>query len=387
VARGGKASESDRREGRPHVCFVAPYAYPLLADQAGVDRIGGAELQQVLIARGLLRRGYRVSMVCLDFGQEDGIEIGGVEVFKAHRPDAGLPVLRFFWPRLTAMWRGLARADADVYYQRTASMLTGIVAFFARARGRKSIFASASNLDLTRNTEKIRYRRDRWLYEAGLRRVDRILVQSERQAEQCRRNFGREPVVVPNAYDVPSDERSRTASRILWVSMIRSVKQPHLFLALARALPEHRFTMVGGAGEGEAELYEEIRSRAEGIANLDFEGFVPYREVGRYFDDAMLFVNTSESEGFPNTFLQAWARGVPTVSFVDCGARVDGRPPGRVVGSVEEMVSAVASLGSDPESRAAEGARCRTYVEQNHAPERIARLYDEIFAGASRASD
>jgi glycosyltransferase involved in cell wall biosynthesis len=45
-------------------------------------------------------------------------------------------------------------------------------------------------------------------------------------------------------------------------------------------------------------------------------GHVPFDAVGRHFDGAAAFVNTSEYEGLPNTFVQAWLRGVPTLSFV-----------------------------------------------------------------------
>jgi glycosyltransferase involved in cell wall biosynthesis len=112
---------------------------------------------------------------------------------------------------------------------------------------------------------------------------------------------------------------------------------------------------------------------------VQFLGFVPYNRIDEQFDGASIFVNTSESEGFPNTFLQAWARGIPTVSFVDAGARLDGRPVGRQVATLDEMADAVSGLASLETVRILEGQRCLTYFEANHLLDRTVDLYENIF--------
>ena len=109
------------QERLPHACFVAPYAWPVLAGDSGIKVVGGAEVQQTILARLFRRAGYRVSMICLDFGQPDGAEVDGIVVRKTFGQDEGIPVLRFFHPRLTAMWRVMSEVDADIYYQRSAA--------------------------------------------------------------------------------------------------------------------------------------------------------------------------------------------------------------------------------------------------------------------------
>jgi glycosyltransferase involved in cell wall biosynthesis len=135
--------------------------------------------------------------------------------------------------------------------------------------------------------------------------------------------------------------------------------------------------MIGGPGAGESELFEVIRSQAQLLENVDFLGFVPYAQVDVEFDRASVFVNTSDSEGFPNTFLQAWARGVPTVSFIDAGARLDGKDVGLRARSLAEMIQAVGELTSNDARRELEGRRCYSYFERCHSPERILDLYEQ----------
>ncbi len=361
---------------RPHVCFVAPHAFPLLSGSADIELVGGAELQQVLVARGLVNRGYRVTMICLNYGQPDRIEIDGICVLRSFRPNEGVPVIRFLWPRLTSMWACLTRADADIYYQRTAGVWTGVVAAFCKRNHKKSIFAAAGNPDLVRNTPRIRFARDRRIYEYGLRNVDRIFVQNAEQAQLCWETVRRVAALVPNCYSPSEPISSRNAEYVLWVSTIRALKRPHLFLDLAESLPRLRFRMIGGPSPGEDALFEAIKKRSARIGNLEFVGFVPYAKVETHFDGASLLVNTSESEGFPNTFLQAWARRVPTVSFVDSGAIHDGVSVGVIVSDMKAMVAEIARLATTEAIRSAIGDAAFEYYTKTHQPGSVLDLYE-----------
>jgi len=172
------------------ICFVGLDNLPVLAPQYRQHSIGGESVQQTLLGLALARRGHNVSMVVADYGQMDGAEWGAIRVFKAYRPDAGVPVLRFVHPRWTGMWSALARADADLYYTSCAGMHVGLVALFCRRFGKRFVFRAASDTDCDRSRLLVRFARDRWLYGYGLRRADAILVQSGSQAETLSRSYG-----------------------------------------------------------------------------------------------------------------------------------------------------------------------------------------------------
>ncbi len=366
---------------RPHICFVAPNIWPVFSRDPDNELIGGAEVQQSILARALVRAGYRVSMISLDFGQPQRVALDGVMLHKAYRPDAGLRGLRFIHPRITTLWRAMRAVDADIYYQRCSAMLTGLVAVFCRSYGKRSIFASACDLDFLPGRQPIRYLRDRWLFERGLALVDRIVVQNVAQQRDCRANYGRESTPIPSCYELPARVSPGTGDCVLWVASMRErdYKRPELFLELARRMPRRRFVMIGGAG-GDARnpCFERIRNEAAAIPNLEFTGFLPLARVEPYFDRARVLVNTSVHEGMPNTFLQAWARGVPTVAFVDTGARLRGEPLYRVVERVEEAADEVERLFTDEAHWARASARCREYFGSTHSTSRVLERFEGV---------
>ena len=366
--------------GKAHVCFVAPHAWPAFSQDRRIPEVGGAEVQQAVLARLLAGEGYRVSMICLDYGQPDGAVIDGVTVRTIFRPAAGLPVLRFVHPRLTSMWRALRAVDADIYYFRSAAMWAGVIAQFCRRHGKRSIYAAASDRDFSPDYGgQIRYARDRWLFRRGVATVDAVVVQNEHQRKQCRAMFGREARLVPSCYRLPESAKPGRGDAVLWVGTLHENKRPELLLEAARLLPHRRFVLIGGPRAGDRSFFEDIRARAASLPNVTLTGFLPLADVERRFDEARVLANTSEYEGMPNTFLQAWARGVPTVATVDVGA-----PVHRVVSDAGELAAAIEELYRDPARWQRDARAAREYFERRHscaeALERYARLFDELLA-------
>ena len=365
------------------ICFVAPMAYPVLAQDRSLPFAGGAEVQQVGIATALARRGHRVSMICHDHGFPDGESIRGVRVFRMCGPSAGLPVVRFVHPRLTSLWSAMRRADADVYYQRTSGAATAFVSAFAQRHGRASVFAGAHDADFEPDLPLVRLRRDKLLYRWGVRNVDRIVAQTDRQQRRCKEVFGRDAVRIDSCYAHAGLPAAHDGV-VLWVATVKPMKRPDLFLELARALPACRFRLVGGpdgSADGRA-YFDDIRTRAAALPNVEITGFVPFVDVERHFDGASIFVNTSSGEGFPNTFLQAWSRAIPTVSFFDAGASVAGQPVGVVVPDTAAMVAAVQQLKGSPSLWAETGERARACFESRHSADRITEAYEQLLVDA-----
>ena len=368
---------------KPHLCFVAPYVWPVLSRDPNIQVVGGAEVQQSILARLFAENGYAVSVITLDYGQPDPAMIDGITVHKAYRERAGIPVLRFVHPRLTTMWRALRAARADLYYQRSSDMWTGVVAEFCRRHGKRSIYAGASDRDFEIGQEQITLARDRWLYRRGLARVDRIVAQNPFQLESCRRNHQREALVIPSCYVPPAHARRASLEHdcVLWVGTIHDYKRPHWFLDIAERLPHRRFVMIGGPSVGGERLkpgyFEALRARAAGLPNVEFTGFLPLADVERWFDRARLLVLTSVYEGMPNVFLQAWARGVPTVASVDVGV-----PANTVFADVQGGTARVETLLSDSALWTQASHDCLAHFERNHSAAevlaRYARLFDEL---------
>jgi glycosyltransferase involved in cell wall biosynthesis len=366
------------------VCFFGMDNLPVLAPEFGAYGIGGEQVQQTLLARSLVRRGHQVSMVVYDYGQHNRQEWDGVMTHRAYHPSAGVPILRFAHPRWTNTWRALREADADVYYVSCAGMQLGLLALFCQRYGRKLIFRVAHDSDCDPNNLLIKYWRDKKLYEFGLRRANLILVQSYQQQTALLGNY-RMNSVIARMLVQPSKPLPRRNLDVLWVNNIRDFKRPDLFIALARRLPNLRFCMIGGRqGEFHA-LYDEVEKNAHDTPNLQFLGQVPYHEMAQHYARARVFVNTSDNEGFPNSYLQAWIHGTPTVSFFDPDRTVESNDLGYAVDSLDVMAERVSSLATDDALRQQFSDRCVDYMGRNYAEETIMETYLNAMEGVLHA--
>jgi glycosyltransferase involved in cell wall biosynthesis len=367
------------------ICFVALQAYPVLS-KSDYELVGGAEVQQVLLANELKNKGFDISFIEADYGQHKLEEIEGIKVFKG--------VVRFIPFTISLLW-ALCKVNADIYYQRSAGAITGIVALFCMIKKRKFIYSIShqSNVDGTHIKDTylrhkpfiIRFLYKR-IYKFGIRNADCIIAQNEDQKELLKKTFKKEGVIIKSGlFLVDGRQKKSMPPIVLWISTVKDWKQPEIFLELAKTISTTKFQMVGGSYHRDKEFYEDIKRSASKIPNLDFVGFVPYHEINQYFDRASIFVNTSTAEGFPNTFLQAWLRYTPVVSLnVDPDEIICKYKLGFHSRTFERMVEDVKILLKDEQLREERGINGREYVERVHDIHNIVEDYRKLLEKLAR---
>ncbi len=361
------------------ICFVGLDNYPVLNPAKGNEYFGGESVQQTLLAKAFRDKGYTVSMVVKDHGQPQGEFIDGIRVWKTFKENEGLPVVRFLYPRLTSIISALKNANSDIYYQSCAGMLTGVVGWFCKTYNKRFIFRLASDSDCLPGEQIIDLWRDRKIYEYGINRTTFIAAQSVKQVNLLQRYYNLQSIVINMAVELPESTVNRKRDiDILWVNNIRDCKCPSVVLQLAEMLPDYRFFIIGGAVPGFEDLYREVKERSMLLDNIEFLGAIPYDEVNDFFSRAKLFLNTSDIEGFPNSFLQAWARSVPVISFFDPDGLIAIKHLGAVPSNIEDMAVRIKHLMSDDDERQMVAATAREYVFENYLPVNVASHYETL---------
>jgi glycosyltransferase involved in cell wall biosynthesis len=355
--------------GRGRVCIHAVHLWPQFSG-GRVLFAGGAETQQALIARGLVARGFEVTVVTCDYGQPRDTVVEAIRFLSTYPSHGGIPVLRFFYPRLWRTVAALNAADADVYYVRGAGLEAGITYDVARSRRAAFVLGTAHDLDTVASLDLLKSPRDRWWQRRALRGADLVIAQTELQQRNYQEQFGRESVVVPNAVEIP--EKAVDAGQdgyVVWLGTWKASKRPEWVIETARRLPQHRFVMCGvlPVPPDPPDAWEAAQAAARGLPNLEVRGPIPHERIGELFAGASLFVHSSPAEGFPNTMLEAWAHGLPVVSAVDPGGAVSAGRLGEVTTDVGRFGAAVERWMSDPGPRRDAGSRAQEWVRSHHA--------------------
>lgn len=303
------------------VCFISPLGYGLYNASSGYP-FGGAEVQFYLLASELARDPtYRVT-VLVTVREEPGVEsCGALTVMK--RQGKGRLAQGGFLVAVSAfkeMLGQLGRIDADVYLHAGAGAgaEVGAYALICRLLRRRFIYVVASSADLAKADGDARgpWRK---LFSLGLRLADAVVCRTDEQMRQLKERYGRQGVLIRTGHPVPPSApapAARTQSAVLWVGRMHPLKQPEMFLDLAGRLPNERFVMVLMRDEAHEDLCRSVRARVATLPNVTIHEDIAWQDVGRFFEEAKLFVNTSTYEGFPNTFVQAAMQAVPILSWV-----------------------------------------------------------------------
>ena len=165
---------------------------------------------------------------------------------------------------------------------------------------------------------------------------------------------------------------------ILWAARIHECKRLELFLLVAAKLPEYNFVVGGGINEQNSYSQGLIDTINE-LANVTYLGVVARDDMPALYRSSTLFCCSSEYEGFPNTFLEAWSQGLPVVSTFDPDALIQERKLGMAATNKEELVSGIRKLCSDRHLWQTYSSNARQYYQENHSVDQVMERFEKIF--------
>jgi glycosyltransferase involved in cell wall biosynthesis len=364
----------------------------------GLDRIGGAERQAMLLAMGLRRRGWRVTMVALSgSGGSAATELrdAGVDFMSLHMR-RGLADPRG-WIRIH---RWLRREQPDVVHAHLPH-----AAWLARwsrvAAPVPVVIDTLHSSAIGKLGRRFGYACSRWLPDR-VTAVSRATADSHLAAGMVDE---KDVSVVANGIEVNQwrpDKRARAAARrelgiqreFVWIAVgrLEAVKDYPNLLAAMTHLPEKTKLLVLGAGPLEAHLVE-LAAQLGLDRRVRFLGFEP--DVAHWMHAADAFVLSSRLEGLPMVLLESGASGLPAVATDVPGTReamVNGETGWLApAGDPEKLAAAMVKLMRMPaKERRAMGARARRYVAEHFSLDAVldqwVRLYEELLRrkGAKR---
>jgi hypothetical protein len=139
---------------------------------------------------------------------------------------------------------------------------------------------------------------------------------------------------------------------------------------------------------GQEELVEQVTREAAELPNLELLAPRPRAELLELMDETVAIVNTADSEGMPNIFLEGWARGVPALALAhDPDGVIARHGLGSFAdGSMDAFAEQARSLWAAREDPAAAAERCIRYIRDHHSAEAAAEKWGAVIAGSSRAA-
>jgi glycosyltransferase involved in cell wall biosynthesis len=349
-----------------------------------VQRASGAERQMELLARALCERGYRVAQIV--YPVADPVPLPPLLTLverRRHQIGNRSPL----GPIREALetWGALFRADAEIVVLRKRTAALAVAALFCRLRRRRLIFSSANDYEFLHD-QFADGRSRRALYSFGVRSADVVVVQSEGQLALARRAFPhlrrvvRLPSFVERVQSIPRTEPEERA--FLWIGRIVDYKQPLRYIELARALPEARFLMVPivDVSEPDSPLLPAVAAAPLTTPNLRLLDPLPHTAMLDLIGKSVAVVNTSQFEGMPNVFLEAWARGVPalTLEFDPDGVIARHRLGVAAGGSWEQFLVGARHLWDSWDEREELSQRTRSYIDRVHSYEAVSSLWREL---------
>ncbi len=356
------------------VCIFGPRVARVFSGEVK----GGAELQMALLAQALTAGGVRCVIVDPHAAETRDAPAGSPPVVPVAGWNTGIRGLRMLTRRVPRLLRALRAAHPSLYYARGFSALSAVPWLAARLEGVPFVLAVASDANLLAFRDRFeslyRGRSRIWDWISTIipneltlaflqRSADALLVQHEGQVSLAART-GLRTVICRNIAGSELLEGTgcgRHDGPVTMVGTLSRYKGLDRLPDLIRSLPDVTFEFIGRVTDADGVKAQRSLSA---LPNVRISGALLRAETLRRIAKARALLNTSPWEGFPNTFLEAWAFGTPVLSLhVDPGGILERERLGICChGDIDRLAEELRRPAHDLDPE-----RIRAYVRDHHS--------------------
>ncbi len=265
--------------------------------------------------------------------------------------------------KLVRFHQKIAKVKPDIILQRGLSPFSCLLALYCKIKKIKFVYMLASDVE-----SDGRYQRSNkpCLYFRLLKYAHLLIAQNRFQQERLLTKYRLSSEILYSGYDIRPDQPPKNDT-VLWVGRRDPMKHAEEFIELARLNPAFQFILICPPGRDD-EYNEQIKTLARETANVRLLEFVGFNEIEQYYQEARVLINTSDYEGFPQTFVQAaknWtpilSKNVDPESFIttsQCGYVANGDP--------KKLNDNLQKLFSDNSLYSTLSANAYHYAKKNH---------------------
>ncbi len=353
---------------------------------------GGAELQAYYIAKELSKK-CEIHHIFVRPPGFDREKIRGIdEIFTLHTlSNHNYGVFgKFFFLNYFELLRLLDYIDPDVIYQRGDRSHLGIAARWCKKNDKKLVLGISMNLNcnkrdiLNLKTNLFSYPSriiDGFFTFVGIENADIIIAQTNRQQQLLKQNYKRDSILIPNGLPVPPPPFEKNEPPIVsWIANIKRLKRPEIFIKLAEKCKNLNVKFVYAGRPSESSYQNMLMEKTKQLPNLEYLGEIPFEKTNELLSKSSLLVNTSSTEGFSNTYIQAWMRKTPVVTLnCDPDDLIKKYKIGFHSGSFNQLVEDVRYLIENKDERKEMGRKARKYAVEKHDIIKIGKKYLDTF--------
>lgn len=307
----------------------------------GTSKVAGIQVLMSFWAKTFIKHNWNV----YTFSKHKDSDIDGVRFMLRKESFLGRHGLSIIDEFIEAR-KVLKNVKPNVVFVHGARRQLYAIAKLCRRHNIKLVFLPSSDKDLQPGDELFTgLKITNVIYQKSIKYIDYHVTQNQFQADKLKEHYTKDSIIIPDIW--PESEtrniiETPNSYDAIWVANLRRLKRVEWFIRLAKRLPQYKFAIVGGVNE--QDYYDEMKEEAAKVANLDFYGAQPLYAVNGLLSQSKMLVCTSEFEGFPNTFLQAWAYNVPIVSTVNPTNCISDFGLGAVVENEEQLLHHVTEL-------------------------------------------